>query len=54
MLILAETGLQATITPTKASNIIHCWASGMYGGMYEENTYWTIRLEKVMAVFSSR
>ena len=38
-----ETGLQATITPTKASNIILIWASGMYGGtVAEENTYWTI------------
>ena len=38
-----ETGLQATITPTKASNIILVWASGMYGGtVAEENTYWTI------------
>ena len=38
-----ETGLQAIITPTKASNIILIWASGMYGGtVAEENTYWTI------------
>ena len=37
-----ETGLQATITPTKASNIILIWASGMYGGSAAgENTYWT-------------
>ena len=37
-----ETGLQATITPTKASNIILIWASGLYGGtVAEENTYWT-------------
>jgi len=38
-----ETGLQAIITPTKASNIILIWASGMYGGsVASENTYWTI------------
>ena len=37
-----ETGLQAIITPTKASNIILIWASGLYGGtVAEENTYWT-------------
>ena len=38
-----ETGLQQTNPPTKASNIILIWASGMYGGtVAEENTYWTI------------
>ena len=37
-----ETGLQATITPTKASNIILIWASGLYGGsVAAENTFWT-------------
>ena len=37
-----ETGLQAIITPTKASNIILIWASGLYGGtVASENTYWT-------------
>jgi hypothetical protein len=37
-----ETGLQATITPTKASNIILVWASGLYGGSVSgENTFWT-------------
>ena len=37
-----ETGLQATITPTKASNIILIWCSGLYGGSRNgENYYWT-------------
>lgn len=38
-----ETGLQATITPTKAGNKILIWVSGLYGGSAAgENTYWTI------------
>jgi len=37
-----ETGLQAIITPTKASNKILIWVSGMYGGSIAgENIYWT-------------
>ena len=37
-----ETGLQAVITPTSASNKILIWVSGMYGGSVAgENIYWT-------------
>tara|TARA_R100001594_G_scaffold112003_1_gene146878 strand:+ start:249 stop:833 length:585 start_codon:yes stop_codon:yes gene_type:complete len=36
-----ETGLQAVITPTVASNKILIWVSGMYGGSVNgENIYW--------------
>ena len=36
-----ETGLQAVITPTAASNKILIWVSGMYGGSVNgENIYW--------------
>lgn len=38
-----ETGLEATITPTNASNIILIWCSGLYGGSQNgENYFWTI------------